>query len=348
MKVLILGSASPYSHSAALAHEFRRQGCEVQIFPLNASRFASLLPAMMRHPWSLVHDNFLLLRTCRIYRPDLIFTEKATNLHPRFLRRIKSEIGSFYFVWYGDNPFHAQVTSINVLKCLPLCDIFYSWGKFLVDALRSAGCPRVEHLPFAYAPDFHPYDFSLTAEQQSAYSADVTFVGAWDPQRQAILERLTKFKLRVCGRQWNESLPNNSPLRKFLDPIPAWGRELSVRFKASRIVLNIMREFNMPSHNFRTMEATGVKGGVLLTPRTREQAELFVENEHLFFYEDIDSLPQRIEELLSFSLERLAQVSCQAHQHTMENHLLSLRIQKILDDFANLKEVNSAAGSIRK
>jgi spore maturation protein CgeB len=103
-------------------------------------------------------------------------------------------------------------------------------------------------------------------------------------------------------------------------------------FKGAKLVLNFLRDFNYTSHNFRTMEATGIGGGALLTKRTFEQAEvLFREGEHLFCYDDAPALRDMIPQLLG-DPSRLRTVAANAQLHVNAHHLLRSRIEQVLSD----------------
>ncbi len=223
---------------------------------------------------------------------------------------------------------------MNVLKSLAFCDYYYSWGRFLVSTLKSAGCRYVRHLPFGYCPELHPYNIALTDVELLEYSCDLVFVGSYDKEREELIRSLLDFDVRVYGVKWADSIKADNPLftRVCAD---VWGVEMSKRFKAAKIVLNHMRTFNLPSHNFRVMEAAGINGGVLVNPRTEELGDLYIEDEHLFCYSNISELRSKITTLLG-QQEITSRVSNNGHLHTMKNHLLDFRVEQILRDFGYL------------
>ena len=338
MRVMLIGEKDPLSSTHSCSRIFRELGCEVL-------HWDNKEPSVFfgnRNWWSfnrveraaydaLASQRFL--KACRSFRPDLVFTQKGENIHASAIQQAIQDTGSRFVIWYGDNPFCADVTTMNVLKNLRCCDIFYSYGKFMIDVLRSAGCRRVEYLPFAFDPVLHPPETTLEDSERDRYEADICFVGTWDPQREKQLTVLADTTLAVWGQFWNERVIPSSPLARCIRGGTVWGHEMAKCFKGAKLVLNFLRDFNYTSHNFRTMEATGIGGGVLFTKRTVEQAEfLFTENQHLFCYGSPEEAREMIPQLIS-DAGRLKEMSHAAWKHVREHHLLKFRIEQILSDF---------------
>src|SRR4029077_6410690 len=102
-----------------------------------------------RNRWQLsraerpIYDALMSTRfyyACREYKPDVLFMPKAENIHFYAVKRALEETGARLVIWYPDNPFKADQTSMHLLRDLRRCDIFYIWGKFLIDTIRAAGC----------------------------------------------------------------------------------------------------------------------------------------------------------------------------------------------------------------
>ena len=337
MRVMLIGEGDPLSSTHSCTRIFRELGCEALHWD---NKKPSLLFGgrgwwQMTRPERSAYDllaSYRFLADCKKFRPDVIFTQKGENIHSYAIRRALEETGSRMVIWYGDNPFHAEVTTFNVIRNLRRCDIFYSYGKFMIDALRSAGCRRVEYLPFAFDPVVHPPETIIAAAERSHFQSDLCFVGTWDAQRENALAQLTNFDLAIWGRFWRERVAPGTALSRCIRGGTTWGPEMVKCFKGAKIALNFLRDFNHTSHNFRTMEATGSGGGTLLTKRTVEQSEeLFLEGKHLFSYGNVAEMPGIISRLLGES-GQLQEVSAAARQHVHANHLLKFRIQQILTD----------------
>jgi spore maturation protein CgeB len=265
------------------------------------------------------------------YRPDWIFMTKGENIRAEVFTLLRKQIGCRLAIWNVDNPFNASVSSFQSLRHIQKADIYFTWARYLIDALRSAGARRVEFLPFAFDPASHP-DVEIPANETEKWASDVCFVGTWDEDRERALRPLAgqAFELAIYGQGWLSNCPLDSSLRKYIRCDSLWNDDVVKAFKGSKIVLNLLRRHNWQGHNFRTMEATGIGGGALLTPRTSDQAELlFKENEEIFCYDgDLPSSAQIMQLLENPSNLRAASIA--AKQRTYNEHLLQKRIEKIL------------------
>lgn len=337
MRIFVVGSPEPHSGESTCARLLRERGCEVAIWDNKAP---SLLFGNRRwwafsRPEAAVYDSIASLRfyrACLGYKPEVLFMPKGENIHSYAVRRVLEETKARLVVWYPDNPFKSDQTSMNVLRNLRRCDLFYIWGKFLVDPLRAAGCPRVEYLPFGFDPCLHPVETKLAADDAKRFGCDIAFVGTWDEERERALAPLAEFNLAIWGPYWPERLAPGSPLRRCVRGGGLFGPEMVKAFKAAKIVFNHLRDHNGPAHNVRTMEITGVGGGPMVVRRTVEQAtELFTEGEHLFCFEGPEELSSVCEKLLG-EHGLGSRVARSAMERVAERHLLGFRIDKILHD----------------
>jgi len=336
MKFFIVGSSQPHSSESSYARLLREKGCEVALwddkspFPLFGKRDWWQLSRAER----LIYDSIASLRfynACRAYAPDVLFMPKAENIHFYAVKRSLEETRARLVVWYPDNPFKADQTSMNILRDLKHCDLFYIWGKFLMDALRAAGCGRVEYLPFGFDPVLHPA-IEVSASERLRYNCDVCFVGTWDEERERALEPLADFDLAIWGPYWIDKVPKDSCLRKHIRGKGLYQHELVKAFKSAKVVFNHLRLHNGSAHNNRTMEITGIGGGTMLVRRTVEQSrELFVEGKHLLCFEDVKEMQTAVQRLLS-DTDMNASMARRAQKMVFSEHLLSFRIDRILHD----------------
>jgi spore maturation protein CgeB len=340
MKFFVVGPSKSHSSETSYARLLREKGCDVVVwddkapFPLSGKRDWWRLSRAER----LIYDSIASLRfynACRAYAPDVLFMPKAENIHFYAVKRALEETRARLVVWYPDNPFKADQTSMNILRDLKRCDLFYIWGRFLIDALRAAGCRRVEYLPFGFDPVLHPVT-ELDAPKTQEYACDVCFVGTWDKERERALKPLADFNLGIWGPLWAERVSTSSSLKKHIRGHGLYGSEIARAFRAAGIVFNHLRNHNGSAHNIRTMEITGIGGGPMVVRRTPEQAkELFTEGEHLVCFESNNELKRQVEWLLANPNTRL-EMSRKAREHVFASHLLSFRIDHILHDLSRL------------
>lgn len=340
MRVVVIGDGKNFSSAHSCVREFREQGCDVLHFdnrkPLGI--LAGLDWGKLGRPGRLIY-NFIRSREfvsqVTKFRPDLIFTQKAENIHAKAISEVKLATNTRFIMWYADNPFHEGVTSMHVLRQLPLCDIHYTWGRFLVEPLKASGCHRVEYMPFAYDPWMHPSSIEPTTGERAKYVSDICFVGSWDPERERFLENFRDVNLAVYGQRWTTCANRKGKVWKHIQGDTLWGGELVKCFKSARVVLNMLRGFNHTSHNFRTMEATGIGGGVLLTPWTPEQESFFQPGTEMLTYQTADEACEAVSNVLSGRVDA-AGMSARAQKTVLREHLLSHRISRILNDVSGL------------
>jgi spore maturation protein CgeB len=338
MKFFIAGPSDPHSSEITCARLLREKGCEVLVWEDKAP----FPPFGKRDWWRLTRAERVaydaiasvrFYRACRAYKPDVLFMPKAENIHFYSVKRALEETRARLVVWYPDNPFKADQTSMNILRNLKRCDLFYIWGKFLMDALRAAGCRRVEYLPFGFDPVLHP-PTDVGVDKMREYACDICFVGTWDEERERALESLADFNLGIWGPLWADRVRSDSPLTKRIRGNGLYGNEMVQAFKSAKIVFNHLRLHNGSAHNTRTMEITGIGGGPMLVRRTIEQSrELFVEGEHLVCFENAQEMQNAAQDLLSDSNAR-SSMARRAQERVFSQHLLSFRIDQMLHDLS--------------
>lgn len=338
MKILVLGSTVPQSYESAISQEFQTLGCEVLQVDDKPARWW----LGGRSWWNLsrverfainLSASLEVYLTAKHWKPDVIFMCKAENIRSEVYTLLKKEIRCRIVVWYVDNPFHAQFSSYQALRAILKSDYYFIWAKYLIDPLKSAGATRVDYLPFGYANKvYEPYQ-SWSDNLQCKWNSDVCFVGTWDPEREKSLLDLANesFNLAIYGQGWKTNLPTSSPLTPYVRADSIWLGDVVKAFKGSKIVLNLLKRHNWLGHNLRTMETTGIGGGVLLTPWTQDQAEnLFTEYNELLCFKSIYPENRQIEELLQNG-ELLKKISLSARSKVFQRHLLHSRISQILE-----------------
>ena len=337
MKILLPGWAAPQSFETACAREFRKQGCEVLMLENKPSRWwlggrswwsltrAERLAQDLAASWELYH-------TAKKWKPDWIFMTKGENLRAEVFTLLRKQIGCRLAIWNVDNPFHANVSSYQSLRHIQKADVYFIWARYLMDALHSAGAQRVEFLPFAFDPESHP-DEAIAPEESRRWSSDLCFVGTWDAEREVALKPLANqgFDLAIYGQGWLKNSPLESPLRRYIRSDSLWQQDVVKAFKGAKLVLNLLRRHNWQGHNFRTMEAAGIGGGALLTPQTKDQAEvLFRDGDEIFCYAGKVLDPSLIRSLL-LQPDCLRRAAESAQRRVQKEHLLSHRIERILE-----------------
>ncbi len=341
MRILVVGENRPWSSETGYARALCSAGCDVKVWDNKQPR----LLFGRRNWWTMGRGSratynaiasAAFLREATSHRPDVIFMPKGENIHSRAVKIALQRTGAKLITWYPDHPFKADMTSMNMLRNLPRYDLFYIWGKFLVESIQAAGAERVEYLPFCFDPCAHPTEVGITPEDRRKYSCEVCFVGAWDREREKDLAPLSAFDLALWGPGWEENVSADSPLRAKIRGGGLYNEDLVKTYRCSSVVFNHLRQHNGSAHNMRAMEIAGIGGGVQLVRRTPELSEeLFDEEKHLLCFGSREEMSEKVRNALRNS-EQLKSMSSLAREHTIQHHLLAKRVSKILADLQRI------------
>ena len=148
-----------------------------------------------------------------------------------------------------------------------------------IGALKKAGAKHVAYLPLAADPDVHK-PLTLTAQEQTEFGSDVSFLGAGYPNRRVLLQALLhqNWSFKLWGNEWEQPGPLGIALQREGARIDT---ETSVKiFNATEVNINLhsytQQGFDPDgdSVNPRTFELSASGAFQLLDHRTL-LAELF-------------------------------------------------------------------------
>lgn len=333
--MLIVGNFFHGSLDLSFADSFRHLGCEVVTFdyleeyrnlsPLTRNRYTNRLLQNL----FFMAENRKFIQAVRRHHPDLILVFKGAFVFPSTLRRIKAIRNTVLFNFNPDNPFSANRGASNSLirRSIPFYDCYFIWGKFLVPLLKKAGARRVEYLPFACDPTLH-HPVEMSAEERVFYGSDVSFIGTWDTEREKYLEPLADYDLAIWGGNW-EKLGSGSRLRGKVRQTGNLGADMKKVCTASKISLNLIREQNGSAHNLKTFEITA-SGGFMLTTRTEEQQEFFVEGEEIVCFDSPDDLKAKIDLYLKDKDDLISRCRVLAHNRA-RHQTFTARAKSVLE-----------------
>ncbi|QQR49701.1 glycosyltransferase [bacterium] len=258
---------------------------------------------------------------------------KADIVSPKTLRIIKKNSRATLIHFYPDNPFSLWNgnANANVLRALPLFDIFLIWSKMLIPALESAGCKKVSYMPFAYDETIFEQELSISDSDRTRYTADVSFIGTWEPERawwlSTLRTRMPHLNLAIWGNGWEYEKQSN--LANCIKGPALYPPESLKAFRCSTINLNFIRRQNMTSHNMRTFELPANKSFVLAQRTYEHTHELFKENVSIACFESIDELIEKIHFYLNNELQRR---TCIDNAYEQARHY---RLATVLKNFLN-------------
>lgn len=339
MKILIYGSAKPHRIEDSYKRAFLYLGHSVEIIDIDKSEnhlsfylnnrvlHRCLLNSYkIRKNGSKEWNHFVRLYL-KDYDPDIFFVFKGDYLFPETLTEIKKK-GIKVIIFNPDNPLpnnaNFRPEHIPIAK---KADYYFIWSRRTAEIINKKGVKNVKYLPFAWDPKVYPYIES----NKPVY--DVVFIGGWSKNREKILERVAQnFDLKIWGPDyWAIKTDSNSAVRKAWKGKSVIGEEASKIISRSKIVINILREQNLPDGtNMRTFEVPGA-GGFQLSNFSIGAAQIYSDGlAGAYFKDDEYDLLNKIEYYLNHSNYR-SSISSKAHNITAKNHTYIIRAKTILN-----------------
>jgi len=171
---------------------------------------------------------------------DFLLVFKGMLLRPDTLLRFR-EADIPCYLFYPDVSFHDH--GDNIPECLRYYDRIFSTKSFHLEApLPSEITNRIEVVHHGADPEVHR-PVAVSPETHEAYQCDVSFVGCWSPKKEAylnsLLEGLPSLDLAIWGPGWCQS---SSRLQEHWRGRPAWGDELVLIYRSSKINLGLLSE----------------------------------------------------------------------------------------------------------
>ena len=209
-------------------------------------------------------------------------------------------------------------------RCMPLYDHVFVLDSGLLPVLQAGGIRHLSHLRACADPEEHqPIEATPT---DTAYEAEVCFVGAPYPDRVAMLRALTNHHLRIYGLGW---AGQDESLERCVSTEPVYGRKKAKIYSRSRISLNVHGPHMIRGENFRVFEVAAC-GGVSFSTASADLESCLTPDREVVLFEGPDDLSERIDDLLSRPAE-LAAVAGAGRRRVLAEHTYDHRAVSILD-----------------
>lgn len=336
LRILVLGDSVDTGMLGSYARAFEALGHSVQRWHiadaierhtrggLVGRKVVRFLPV---EPWVNKANRDLVVQAIR-ERPDLIVVPGQSHVRAGALAQIKVSLSGVKLALLWPDPLQNVVT--HVIECLPIYDLIASYSSEAIPALRMLGAARVGFYPFGADPVAFPPTVVPSREERHRLECDVSFIGAYRPEREEDVVALVRagLSVRIWGPDWSRFMRQRALVGRCYQGGFLNGPDFVRAAKCSRVTLNRMDDTNFPAANMRFFEALACSVPVLNSP-CPEMERWFPDNELTFYYRDRTHLVERVRELVA-DPGRLAAVSHAGHLAAMAEHTYEHRAKKLL------------------
>lgn len=337
-RVMLVGHYTVGNLESSYRTAFESLACEVISFSITEAldRYTRLgSPGRLLNmfvpvePWIHKANRELLLKVLD-NKPDVLITFGHYPIRVGALAQVKASTDTaLVHIW----PDTLLNWNANLTVCLPLYDLVATYSKSNIPLFKKLGAKKAVWVPLAGDPALHP-KMTCTVADQRGFGADVTFVGGWRPEREVILSRLSRFRLKIWGPDWGRRCRGNPSIMRAWRGRALYGTEFAKATACSKVNLNIIDPTNYPAANMRFFEIP-VAGGLQLTSPCPEMEDVFKHGEQVFYYQCAEELPTLLNSLLGNDALREI-VSTAGYTKVLSSHLYTHRANSILQQLDSM------------
>lgn len=284
-------------------------------FPSNAlTGYWNFHTGYLGFEWLIKH---YVLGQARKATFDLILVDHGESLSPSTLMALK-RAGKPLLNYNQDNPY---VSSDGrrwrlFLKGVPIYDLL-AMKSVSAEAARARGARRV--LPVYVAADEIVHrPIGLSEEERARFSAEVVFVGTWQPERGPFMLRLIErgVPLRIYGGRWRKD-PEFEKLQPYLAAGNLVGDDYVKAIAGASIAIGLLFKAYRDLHTTRSAEIPAI-GTLFCAERTSEHLAMYKDGEEAVFWDDADECADKCLELLS-QPDRIKKIAAAGRRRALEN-----------------------------
>jgi spore maturation protein CgeB len=275
--------------------------------------------SMLREPERLLEPR--LVKRAERFAPDLVLVLQGNHISPKTVAQLRQRTKARIVCWCQD---HLGVLGRQYLLGAEYDAVFVK-DRYMLELFSNMikGTPFF-YLPEACNPRVHR-SLELTAEDRRRYECDVMIYGSIYYYRQAILQQLGEFDLKIWGHaaRWfvNRVEGAVSGPEVFLDH-----KVRAVR--AARIALNPLHYGEVNALNCRTFELAGC-GAFQLVTHKPVLKEHFIPGNELDDFRSTDELIEKIRHYLNYP-EQAAAIAKRGQERAHREHTYEHRLRDIV------------------
>jgi spore maturation protein CgeB len=324
----------------AAANALSRLGAAVQSVVEN-----EFLPAWQSTPMKIVGKlvrkgairelNAALVRVAASFRPNLALIVKGQFVYPESIQKLK-ELGARCVCFYPDISFFNQGPYIP--RAIPEYDWIFTTKSFgprdVADQFSLTNC---SYLPHAYDPEVHKPRRPGSAEEESRYDCDLSFIGGWCESKEAVLTSiaaaLPDLSMKIWGSRW-QNVSRDSILAPFIRNRNILGPDYALGVGGSKINLALLQEraagaSSADQITSRTFHIPAC-GGFMLHQRTSDLQEVMEEDVDCAAFGDANEAIEQVGRFLKDEKARRA-IAGNGRRKVESAHSWDHRAKAILD-----------------
>jgi len=322
VRILYLGTAFEHSTTAHRAAALRRLGHDVvHIDPLCALPKGRIIGGLStRVGLGLFSPLTLHYLKSKVGRAafDVVWIDGGPELGPAAYRWLK-QAGTKIINYNVDDPFGTRdgrkwslyKAAVHwhdltaVVRAENIAEARFYGAKNVVRVFRS-------YDPVAHA-SFEPSD-----DDRQRFAAEVSFIGAWMPERGPFLSQLLDLgvPLSIWGNRWEKAM-EWPRLRSAWRGPALHGRDFVAATVCSKVALGLLSKGNRDLHTQRSAEVPYMGGAAFCAERTTEHSAMFNDEKEAVFWSNAEECASQCAGLLAdetrrTEIVRAAQLKVQA------------------------------------
>lgn len=335
MRVAVIGRSTAHgSFASAISVAFDELGHETSTHELrmlgdsHGRRFANLTRtaqenAVSRSPRAIRMLYRAMLRDLRVARPDLILTTLGRTTREEVDIWRETAPGVRVVLWFPD-----ALSNFGRQQAFGAGhDRIFVKDPYVVDRLATRGGIReVRYLPEGAPSDVVAWAVANPTPQRSSA---MVMAGNIYPTRVRFLEAVVdELQVDIYGRLHNDVVPERI-VRKFTGKYLSGPTKYQV-FRDARGVLDNLHFAEVGGVNYRFFEAAACRGVVLIDDLP-QVGRYFEPGSEVITFTSPQDLVHTMKEITDSELAAIGEA---AHARTVRHHLMTHRIQEMLNDLA--------------
>ena len=289
----------------------------------------------------MIREYERALREALTARPDVFWVDKGIFVPPRVLDAARIQ-GVRWLVHYSpDNYLLQQNASRHLWRGLSRYDLVVTTKRSNVKLLAACGARRVLLSGNAFDPEMHR-PVVLSEADRAAHTADVSFIGRWEPVRERLLDAVAALpvRLRVRGPGWERA--RSRLVKAACEPGPIYGEDYVRAIAASKVNLGLLSSWAGDAITQRSIELPAC-GAFMLAERTGEHRLHFSDGEEAVFFDGTDDLVRKVAHWVAADEDRTRIAAAGRARCLVSGYAYDDRLREVLDALAPASEGRTAA-----